>query len=45
MTTEKEPLETFPPPDAGEEVADEPDPAFDETDDDEVETPEPDEPE
>ncbi|HEV7805895.1 MAG TPA: hypothetical protein VGO80_08755 [Solirubrobacteraceae bacterium] len=34
----------FPPPDAGEEIADEPDPAFDETDDDDAETPDDDEP-
>lgn len=29
----------FPPPDAGQEVADEPDPAFGETDDEHAETP------
>ncbi len=34
----------FPPPDAGEELADEPDLAFDETDDDAAETPDDDEP-
>jgi len=37
--------ETFPPPDAGEEIADEPDPAFGECDDDDdIETPDDDEP-
>lgn len=35
----------FPPPDAGQEVADEPDPAFDETDDEEAESPDEHEPE
>jgi hypothetical protein len=34
----------FPPPDAGGEIADEPDPAFDETDDEDGETPTDDEP-
>jgi hypothetical protein len=34
----------FPPLDLGEETADEPDPAFGETDDDDVETPDADEP-
>jgi hypothetical protein len=34
----------FPPPDLGDEVADEPDPAFGETDDDRFETPDSDEP-
>ena len=41
---EPEELSPFDPPDLGEEVADEPDPAFGEIDDDEAETPEPDEP-
>jgi len=35
----------FPPPDAGEETADEPDPVFGETDDEDAETPDDDEPE
>lgn len=34
----------FPPPDLGEETADEPDPAFGETEEDDIETPDDDEP-
>ena len=34
----------FPPPDAGEEIADDPDPAFGETSDEDAETPDDDEP-
>jgi len=43
-TAETEVLD-FPPPDCGAEIADEPDPAFGETDDDEFESPEAEEPE
>jgi hypothetical protein len=39
-----EAAESFPPPDAGEEIADVPDPAFDETDEYDAETPDDDEP-
>ncbi len=36
---DEETVSDFPPPDAGEEIADEPDLAFGETDDDAAETP------
>jgi hypothetical protein len=42
--TDDEIAGNFPVPDAGEELADGPDPAFGETDDDEDETPHDDEP-
>ena len=45
MDDEYEPVVDFPPPDAGLEIADEPDPAFGETDADDSETPDDDEPE
>lgn len=41
---ESEAAGQFPPPDLGDETADAPDPAFGETDDDDVETPDADEP-
>ncbi|HEX8158341.1 MAG TPA: hypothetical protein VF526_13235 [Solirubrobacteraceae bacterium] len=44
MDDEDDAATSFPPPDAGEEIADEPDPAFGETDADDAETPDEDEP-
>ncbi len=45
MDDEDEPVVDFPPPDAGQEIADEPDPAFGETDAYDGEMPDDDEPE